>query len=92
MQLGRTGAERRQLSFQPAQIRDLGLDLGVAVVDEVGRDAARRLARVAHAEHLTHLGQGQADRLGGPDEGQAVEGVLVVDPIARFRAARLTPA
>lgn len=36
----------------------------MAVLGQLGDDAAWRLARVAHAEHLTHLGQGQADRLG----------------------------
>ncbi len=89
VQLGRSGLQRRELPFQPAQIGDLGIDLGVAVVDQVGNYAARRLTRVAHAEHLTHLGQCQADRLGGTNERQTVNGVVAIHPIARFGTAWL---
>lgn len=61
----------------------------MAVVDQVGDDAAGRLARVAHAQDLTHLGQGQADCLGRPNERQAVNSVLAVRPISRLSAAWL---
>lgn len=56
VEVGRTGAQRRQFTLQPAEVGDLPLDLGVAVVDEVGDDAARRLPGVAHAEHLAYDG------------------------------------
>src|SRR6266852_397300 len=57
-------------------------------VDELGDDPAGRLAGVAHAEHLAYLGQGQPDRLRRPDEGDPIDGVVGIRPIARRGPAR----
>src|SRR5918992_5241378 len=70
VELSGAGAQRGQLAFQPAQLCDFGLDLGVAVLDEVGDHTAGRLTRIAHAKHLAHLGQSQADGPRGPAESQ----------------------
>jgi hypothetical protein len=89
VQLRCARAQRPKLTLQSAQLGDPSLDIGVAVVDQVRDHTAGRLARVAHSEHLTNFGQRQPDRLGRPDEGQAVNGFVAIRPISRLCAAWL---
>lgn len=51
-------------------------------VDQLGDDPAGCRAGIPDAEHLADFGQGETDRLRGPDEGEAIKGVVAVGPIA----------
>lgn len=83
----RSLAELGQLSLETPKFGDPLANLRMPPLDELGDDRARRLAGVTDAEHLPNLGQGEPDRLRGPDEREAVGGVAVIRPIAR-RGAR----
>ena len=82
-------AQLAELALESPQLSNFALDFRLALLDQIGHHPARRLARVAHAEHLAHLGEGQADGLGGANEGKTLGGLHAVFPVSRLRSCRL---
>jgi hypothetical protein len=83
-----SGVEALGPASEAAKVGSKVLQLGDPPVEFVGPRPdqledmpARHLAPVPQGHDLPDLAQGQTDSLGGPHEGQTVEGAFVVDAV-----------
>jgi hypothetical protein len=76
-----------QLAPKRAQLGDAAVELGGSGSEQIQDVAARSVPTVPEGQDAPDLAEGQSDGLSGADEGEAIEGGLVVVAVARVQAA-----
>jgi hypothetical protein len=77
-----------QFATQLLELQDALIEVGGVALKQVGDMGAGGLPVVAEGDDLADLAQGEADRLGSPDEPEAPQDRLVVAAVARGGAGR----